>query len=374
MSTLAVNSVTDANGGNTATINSMTPTADSLQGFRNRIINGDMRIDQRNAGASVTLTNTAPYVTDRWKCNNNTDGTATCQQVSDAPTGFNYSLKYTATATDTSLTTTQSTWVSQCIEGFNTADLLWGTANAKTITVSFWVKSSLTGNFSFSIQNNAFNRSYVTTYAINSADTWEYKTITIVGDTSGTWLTTNGLGVQVGWYLGVGPDLTTGTVNAWQGAGRQSASGSVSVIGTLNATWFITGVQLEAGSVATPFERRPYGTELALCQRYFEAVSVGLNTVLGMYSTVGNFYIQGIKFSVAKRATPTMPNASSFGAWAQPGIAIYSATTTVNFTPINITPTWFGALQPRSAGNTTPSGTNAYMWEGEITFTASAEL
>jgi hypothetical protein len=307
MSTLAVNAVTDANGGNTATINSMTPTADSLQGFRNRIINGDMRIDQRNAGASVTLTNTAPYVTDRWKCNNNTDGTATCQQVSDAPTGFNYSLKYTATATDTSLTTTQSTWVSQCIEGFNTADLLWGTANAKTITVSFWVKSSLTGNFSFSIQNNAFNRSYVTTYAINSADTWEYKTITIVGDTSGTWLTTNGLGVQVGWYLGVGPDLTTGTVNAWQGAGRQSASGSVSVIGTLNATWFITGVQLEVGSVATPFERRPYGTELALCQRYFYMLCNGASQTIptgSYYST--NLVATTVQLPIEMRTSPSI--------------------------------------------------------------------
>jgi hypothetical protein len=304
VSTLNVNRVVDSQGGVLAPISSV---------MRNRYINGSQTIDQRNAGTSVTLSASAPYVTDRWKCNNNTDGTATCQQISDAPVGFNNSLRYTATATDTNLTTTQSTWVAQYIEGFNAADLGWGTANAKTITVSFWVKSSLTGAFSYSLQNSAFDRSYVTTYTINAANTWEYKTITIPGDTSGTWLKTNGIGIQTGWYLGVGPSLTTGTTSAWQGAGFQSATGSVSVIGTLNATWQITGCQFEVGTQATSFEYRQYGTELALCERYFET-SYTAGVAIGSVSDTGVLAYRAsgtsanavfpARFVVDKRAAP----------------------------------------------------------------------
>jgi len=310
MSTLKVTTIQDASGGNTATINSMTPTADSLQGFRNRIINGDMRIDQRNAGASVTLTSGGVYPVDRWRCDENTDGGATGEQVQDAPAGFVDSLKITTTTADGTLSAAQNMLINQFIEGFNTSDFGFGTANAKTITLSFWVKSSLTGTFAGGCDNNDNTRSYVFNYTISAANTWEYKTVTIAGDTSGTWLTTNSRGISVRFALGAGTDYD-GTVGAWQSGLKFSSSGAVSVIGTLNATWQITGVQLEVGSVATPFERIDYGRELAMCQRYFQTYGYGANGTAsdscigtGMFYTASEIVVTA-EFKVIMRATPT---------------------------------------------------------------------
>jgi hypothetical protein len=251
---------------NELTINSNNISADNSLGFRNRIINGDMRIDQRNAGAAVTVTNSFPV--DRFNMQNSTDGAFSAQQDSSVPAGFNSSLKISITTADASVTTTQLILVRQLIEGNNVADLGWGTANAKTVTLSFWVRSSLTGTFGGALRNNDATRSYPFTYSISAADTWEQKSVTIAGDTSGTWLKDTGNGIGVNWSLGAGPDRS-GTAGAWNSNNNTSATGAVSVIGTLNATWYITGVQLEVGSVATPFERRDYGTELQLCQRYF---------------------------------------------------------------------------------------------------------
>jgi hypothetical protein len=235
-----------------------------LFGFRNRIINGDMRIAQRGT-AAVTASGAFPV--DRFSIGNGTDGAYSAQQDSSAPTGFINSLKFTTTTADATLTTTQNIVCVQRIEGTNISDLGWGTASAKTVTLSFWTRSSLTGTFGGALRNSANDRSYPFTYSISVADTWEQKSVTIAGDTTGTWLTTNGIGIQVVFGLGVGPDRS-GTAGAWAGVRYESATGATSVIGTLNATWYITGVQLEVGSVATPFERRPFGTELALCQRY----------------------------------------------------------------------------------------------------------
>jgi hypothetical protein len=309
LSTLAVNAVTDANGGNTATINSMTPTADSLQGFRNRIINGDMRIDQRNAGAAVTTTNSYPV--DRFQIANTTDGAFSAQQDSSAPAGFTNSIKFTTTTADGSLTTTQRYGVNEKIEGFNVADLGWGAVGAKSITVSFWVRSSLTGTFGGSVSNNDIDRSYPFSYTISVADTWEYKTVTIPGDTTGTWLNNNGIGIRLEFSLGAGPDRS-GTAGVWANAFYTNATGATNVMGTLNATWYITGVQFEVGSVATPFERRPYGTELALCQRYFETsynagTAVPTNTDSGAiwFCPTGSRLIYSYPFKVTKRASPT---------------------------------------------------------------------
>jgi len=235
--------------------------------FRNRIINGDMRIDQRNAGASVNPAN-ADVTLDRWGSNMFPNASKyTVVQSTTAPVGFNRSLlvtsssSYSVSATDIY---TQFQW----IEGFNTADLGWGTVNAKTVTVSFWVRSSLTGTFGGVLSNSDQTRTYPFTYTINSVGIFEKKTITIAGDTSGTWLTTNGRGIAVVFGLGVGTTLS-GTAGAWA-AGYYSATGAVSVVGTSGATWYVTGVQLEQSSTATDFERRPIGTELALCQRYFQ--------------------------------------------------------------------------------------------------------
>ena len=233
--------------------------------FRNRIINGDMRIAQRGTAA---VTTSQAFPVDRFRVPNNTDGAFSAQQDSSAPTGFTNSLKYTVTTADTNLTTTQNTNVTQVIEGTNIADLAWGTANARTVTLSFWVRSSLTGTFGGGLRNGDNTRSYPFTYSISAANTWEYKTITIAGDTSGTWSTGTNEGVSINFSLGAGPDAS-GTAGAWNSNNNPGATGQTQVIGTLNATWYITGVQLETGSTATPFERRPYGTELMLCQRYF---------------------------------------------------------------------------------------------------------
>jgi hypothetical protein len=316
MSTIAVNTITDASGGNTASINGATPTTDNTTG-KNRLINGDMRIDARNAGAAVTADGS--YAVDRFYSGNSTDGAFSAQQDSSAPAGFANSLKVTTTTADGTLTTTQALQLRQGIEGTNIADLGWGSANAKTVTLSFWVRSSLTGSFGGSLRNSGATRSYPFSYTISVADTWEYKTVTILGDTSGTWLTTNGLGIQVIFGLGVGPDRS-GTAGAWTGSNVLAPTGATSVIGTLNATWYITGVQLEAGSVATSFERRSYGQELALCQRYCfatinSASSTGSNPPLGFGNARSstNAYIQQ-KMPVTMRTSPsvTVINPTSF--------------------------------------------------------------
>ena len=323
MSTVKTNAILDVSGGNTATINSMTPTADSLQGFRNRIINGDMRIDQRNAGASVTVASTGTFVVDRWEGVEDSDGVATAEQVQDVPSGFTDSIKWTTTTADASLSAAQFCRIGQVIEGYNTADFGWGSASAKTITLSFWVRSSLTGTFAGGLRNSAGDRSYVFTYSISAANTWEQKTVTVAGDTSGTWLTNNGRGVWLIFDLGSGSNFQK-TANAWGAGNCWSTSGAVSVIGTLNATWFITGVQLEVGSVATPFERRDYGRELAMCQRYYEktydqSVAPGTATDLSSQHEFNGATVTAgggpIRFAITKRSTPTVtPYSTSTGA------------------------------------------------------------
>jgi len=240
----------------------------SSMGFKNRIINGAMVIDQRNAGASVTLAGGGTYTVDRWQGYEDSDGVMTAQQDSSAPTGFINSLKFTTTTADASLASTQFVLIQQKIEGFNITDLAWGTASAATVTLSFWVRSSLTGTFGGALRNSAQNRSYPFTYTISAIDTWEQKSVTIAGDTTGTWLTTNGIGIHVGFSLGVGSTYS-GTAGSWSASQYFSATGATSVIGTLNATFYITGVQLEKGSTATSFDYRPYGTELDLCYRYY---------------------------------------------------------------------------------------------------------
>jgi hypothetical protein len=276
---------------------STTQNTTDRYGFVNRIINGDMRIDQRNAGAAVTSAN--GYTLDRWILANGSTGAVTVQQSSTAPTGFVNSLAVTVTTSD-AVSATEYVMLRYKIEGFNTADLMWGTANAKTITLSFWVRSSLTGTFGGVISNSAQNRIYPYTYTISAADTWEQKSVTIAGDTTGTWLTTNGTGLDLTYGLGVGTDYS-GTAGSWSGTFALSATGAVSVIGTLNATWYITGVQLEVGSVATPFERRPYGTELALCQRYYQLQS-GFLAIAGSSTSAASC----INFGTEMRASPSI--------------------------------------------------------------------
>jgi hypothetical protein len=263
---------------------------------RNLIINGACVIDQRNGGASV---NNNAYAVDRFLSFR--DGTTvafTSQRSTTVPSGAGFvnSLLITTTTSGTA-GAGEGIGFQQRIEGFNVANLMWGTANAKTVTLSFWVRSSLTGTFSGSLVNSSFNRSYPYTFTISSANTWEQKTVTVAGDTSGTWLTDNGTGIRVYWDMGSGTSLK-GTANAWASAGYVGATGAVNVVGTSGATFYITGVQLEVGDTATPFEHRSYGDELARCQRYY------LQQAIDIQTPIGGYMIVPIYFPTTMRAAP----------------------------------------------------------------------
>lgn len=265
-------------------------------GFRNKIINGAMVINQR--AATVTASGTQQWVTDRWSVYNAT-GTVTFQQSTTAPPGYTNSLLATVTATG-SYGSGGYTLLGQFIEGLNTADLAWGTSSAKPITVSFWVRASVTGTYTVSIQNQAQTRSYVAAYTINAANTWEQKVITIQGETSGTWLTDNTCGVRVWFALGVGTVWDT-TAGAWQSANYYGTASAVDFAANSGATFYLTGVQVEQNVVVTPYEQRPYGVELSLCQRYFYRI-VGNASNYNAVASAG-----GINSASANRTTIVMP-------------------------------------------------------------------
>jgi hypothetical protein len=276
--------------------------------FRNRIINGACVIDQRNAGASVTPSVNGTYLVDRWNLTFSQASKFSAQQNAGSvtpPAGYINYLGLTVVSS-VSVGTGDYFAVQQPIEGLNVADLAWGTANAQAVTLSFWVRSSLTGTFGGALSNSAGSRSYPFTYTISAANTWELETITIPGDTSGTWLTTNGIGVYVRFGLGSGATYS-GTAGSWAASNYFTATSAVSVVGTGSATFYFTGVQLEAGTTASPFEYRQYGTEYVLCQRYYETGSGyfnGLNPSFGNNNPIGP--ISGTNFQVTKRATPAI--------------------------------------------------------------------
>ena len=320
--------------GTTATINGYTPTASNMAG-RNKIINGNMVIDQRNAGAIVTPTN-AQFITDRWQTALTQASKYSAQQNAGSvtpPAGFINYLGITSLSAY-SVISSDVFMIRQAIEGLNVSDLDWGSANAKTVTLSFWVRSSLTGTFGGALTNSDGTRSYPFSYTISAANTFEQKTITIAGDTSGTWLKTNGVGVFLNFGLGVGTTYS-GTAGAWAGSALYSATGATSVVGTSGATFYITGVQLEAGSSATEFEYRQYGTELALCQRYFENVKFGA-TCGARWST--SDWTGYVSFCVTKRATPTVTITGQFQTWvnATSGTSTTSTTWAIGTTGMGI--------------------------------------
>ena len=319
--------------------------------FKNRIINGNMVIDQRNAGASVTPAD-GTYTLDRWKAQAAQASKYSVQQSSTAPTGFNNSLKVTSLSAYT-VGAAEAFGIIQYVEGFNSSDLGFGTANAKTVTLSFWVQSSLTGTFGGSIFNSAANRSYPFSYTISTANTWEQKSVTIAGDTTGTWIgATNGIGLSVEFSLGMGSTYS-GTAGAWAGTYYGSSTGATSVVGTNGATWYLTGVQLEVGTQATTFTTAggSYGAELALCQRYFYKLA-----------PIGSVAI-----------VPVPYNGSLTNAW----LPIYYKTT------MRSIPTITSSSWGNGSPNQTVAGVDCvvfqftvgtYYWEGTTTMTASAEL
>jgi hypothetical protein len=304
--------------------------------MKNRIINGAMVIDQRNAGASVTIPATSiTYTVDRWAAYGTAASKFSVQQNAGSinpPAGYTNYLGVTSSSAY-SVGASEQFKIWQVIEGYNMADLAWGTANAKSITLSFWVRSSLTGTFGGYLRSGDANTTYPFTYTISSANAWQQISLTVVGPTTGTWYTTNGIGISVAFGLGIGSSLS-GNPNAWGGY-YEGATGATSVVGTNGATFYITGVQLEIGTVATQFEYRQYGTELALCQRYCIAYD---------NRSGGNYYVFGTVRHTASTSATIMqsfpvrmrakPNSATFpatvnGTWfIDPGVT--------NFTTISV--------------------------------------
>jgi hypothetical protein len=325
----------DANG--QATLNGLAyPTSGSLSG-RNRIINGDMRIDQRNAGASVsTSSGSSVYTVDRWQAQYEATSKYTIQQSTVAPAGFTNSLLVTSSSAYTP-TATQWFAIAQSIEGLNMADLAWGTASAAAITISFWVRSSLTGTFGGSVTNAAWSRSYPFTFSISAANTWEQKTVTIAGETTGTWNSNTSTGLTLRFNLGTGSTYS-GTAGAWAGSQVFAPTGATSVVGTNGATFYLTGVQLEAGSVATPFERRSYGQELVLCQRYYERLvndrdGGGVQNIFIIYGIgSGNAASCTLSWAATKRVAPTVTVSNNTNTNIT-SLGVNSTTSNVTFQP-----------------------------------------
>jgi hypothetical protein len=287
----------EANGGTGTTI--------GYNGFKNRIINGAMVISQRNGTSATTVNGNDIYTLDRYKGWASGGGVFTVTQSTTAPTGFNNSALITVTTADASIAAGDNYRFAQVIEGYNIADLGFGTASASTVTLSFWVRSSITGTFGGSLYSVTGTRAYVFNYTINAANTWEQKTVTIAGDTSGTWNTTNSQGITVYFDLGSGSNYENAT-GSWVAAEKFRTSGNATLISTLSNTWYVTGVQLEKGSTATSFDYRPYGTEFQLCQRYYEQwnVAAGFYLANGLsYSTTGCRTI--LQYQVPKRSTTT---------------------------------------------------------------------
>lgn len=286
-----------------------------------------MVIDQRNAGASVSTptANAWTYFLDRWAYYCSSTGKYSVQQNAGAvtpPAGFTNYLGVTSLAA-TALGATDVYDIKQPIEGYNIADLGWGTSNAKTITLSFWVRSSLTGAFGGSLSNGDFNRLYPFTYTISAANTWTLISITIPGDTTGNWYANNNIGINVVFGLGIGSTYGSGTAGAW-GTSGVVPTGSTSVVSTSGATFYITGVQLEVGTQATTFDYRSYGTELALCQRYY--FKIGANTAgQSGYQAFGAGSMQAgntsanifLPFKQTMRATPTITYSGNVGITSQ---------------------------------------------------------
>lgn len=327
-----------------------------VNGRRNLIINGACGIDQRNAGASVTP-NLLAYPVDRIFGFGSVTGKFSCQQNSGSvtpPIGFeNYIGAVSLSAY--SVGSAEQYIFGQPIEGLNVSHLQWGTSSAATVTLSFYVRSSLTGTFGGALQNSAFDRSYPFSYTISTANVWERQTITIAGDTTGTWLKTNGVGIRVGFGLGAGSSVS-GTAGAWASGNFVSATGATSLVGTNGATLYITGIQLELGSNASDFEHRSYGEELALCQRYYEGG--GLNNPISWSGDVtnGNTYWDVRAFMVEKRASPSITIGTEY---AKNGFSGTPSTA------------WISTKSFRASANSNASVNGAYF---VFEFKADAEL
>jgi hypothetical protein len=312
-------------------------------GMRNKIINGAMQIDQRNAGASVAISTANICTLDRWCAVVQGSGTGrfSVQRSTVAPAGFTNSTLITVTTADASPSSGFGYHFYQPIEGFNVADFALGSASAIQFTISFWVRSSVTGTFPFILSNEDITRNFGGTYTISSANTWEQKFVTVAGDITGTWNTSNSTGIRLHLGLGGGSARTAST--GWQAGDstfKTNVTGATQLIATNGATFYITGVQLEAGSVATPFERRPFGTELALCQRYYKNMQIaGLNSGVGVFrgsSSAGATELAVNITGVPMRANPTVTTVSGGTSITVSNLAGSSSSFSITYTTAGV--------------------------------------
>ena len=270
---------------------------------RNMIINGAMQVAQR--GTSFTATGSYPV--DRFSVGYGvTGGTFTVSQDTTSPTDFSNSIKYLV-GTAASAGSSEQAFVGTTFEGYSTSHLNFGTSDAKAITLSFWVRSSVTGTYCVAFINNAFDRSYIAEYSISSADTWEYKTITVSGDTSGTWVgAVNTRSMLLRFDLGSGSSFNT-TAGAWQSGSYRNTSSQTNLVNNASATWYVTGVQLEVGEQDTPFEHRSFGDELARCQRYYLKIFSSASRMAGRpgFSQTNQANRVGFEFPMEMRSAPT---------------------------------------------------------------------
>jgi hypothetical protein len=361
-----------------AQANGGTGTTVGYNGFKNRIINGDMAIDQRNVGNAVTITapDEAKYVLDRFylRTTSSAGNRVSVQRTTVAPTGFVNSQLITSLSSYT-IGSTEHFGTTQAIEGFNIVDLAWGTASASPITISFWVRSSLTGTFGGHITSASTDYTYVYSYTINAANTWEYKTVTVPGPTLGTWLTTNSVGLFLNFSVAAGSSVTR-SAGSW-GTFARSVTGQTSLVGTNGATFYITGVQFEKGSTATSFDTLPYTTELQLCQRYYTktyldnvipgtfASPTQANSIWGTVPTTNSYPQIGQWFyPVTMRTTPTLviynPNTGVVNSFRGDG---------TDYSPVGVNT--IGNKCVTFYGNNVTVGTSTFI---SVQATADAEL
>ena len=345
--------------GKTASLANIGSIADSSLGFRNRIINPQMQFDQRNAGSAVTAG--SGYTLDRWNVDRLWAGsTVTIQQSTTAPSGFTNSLLATV-STGAAVAAGSYFSIQQFMEGYNIADFALGTASASQFTLSFWVRSSVTGTFGVGFRNSAFDLSYWTTYTINAANTWEQKSVTIAAPTSGTFGTGNSYGLNAIFSLGCGSTNKATSNNSWNAGGKLGAIGQTDLIATTGATFYVTGVQLEKGSTATAFDYRPYGTELALCQRYFTVLLTGTSYVCAnAFST--NRVLSCFFYPATMRATPTAATSGTFTYFISGAANASSA--------ITLTPKASGSIEADVTVAATTGGTGVLATNAPITLTA----
>ena len=323
MSTLAVDTIKKADGTGSLTVpaesGTVVTTASPSLGRRNLIINGAMQVAQR--GTSGAIGSAAYKSLDRWRveANNTSEFAGTFSQDSDAPDGFNTSAKWTTTTAESAIGAAELYAIRYFIESQDLQSLAYGSSGAKVATLSFWVKSSVTGTFSITLYHDVSTEILCKSYTIDSANTWEYKTITINANTASAFPNTNAAGVQFGFNLAAGSNFEGTTPSGdWETYSnpKWNELGSTNAIATTtNATWQITGVQLEVGSVATPFEHRSYQDELLACQRYFVQVDSNNRTIYDI------IFSAGVKDSndawgvwntpVPFRAVPTYSNSSA---------------------------------------------------------------